>query len=114
MTPLDFQERIASQELQELINIHRLKMFTCEEPNPWTWKVWTKIQQEKDNLKTLMPYYSNPLLIPSFPTRGHSHNSNSNHQHHHHHNHDHSYHQIQNETSLDDDNESDNFNCQIL
>lgn len=34
-TPLDFQERKESVELQDLINMHRLKNFNIEEPNPW-------------------------------------------------------------------------------
>ena len=54
MTPLDFQERNISQELQELIKIHRLKTFSCTEPDPWTWQVWTKIQREKNTLKQLI------------------------------------------------------------
>ncbi len=34
-TPLDFQERKESTELQELIAMHRTKDFDKEEPNPW-------------------------------------------------------------------------------
>lgn len=54
MTPLDFQERNISQELQELMKIHRLNQFNIKEPDPWSWKVWTKIQREKNTLKQLI------------------------------------------------------------
>lgn len=53
-SPLDFQERIQSEELQELISNQKNKKFNCEEPNPWSWKVWTRIQREKNTLKQLM------------------------------------------------------------
>ena len=58
MTPLDFQERVLSKELQDLISIHRNQEFinnSVEEPNPWSWSVWTRIQREKDGLKQLLP-----------------------------------------------------------
>lgn len=61
MTPLDFQERIQSEELQELISNQRNKKFDCEEPNPWSWKVWTRIQREKNTLKQLMSLPSSNL-----------------------------------------------------
>lgn len=54
MTPLDFQERIQSEELQELISNHRNKKFNSEEPNPWSWKVWTRIQRERNTLKQII------------------------------------------------------------
>ena len=34
---------------QEFIN------NSVEEPNPWSWSVWTRIQREKDGLKQLLP-----------------------------------------------------------
>ncbi len=46
--------------------MHRFNMFNAEEPNPWTWKVWTKIQREKNTLKQLISM-AHPHL------HGHSH-----------------------------------------
>ncbi len=71
MTPLDFQERISSEELQELMKMHTLRKFTTEEPNPWTWQVWTRIQREKDDRFRLISI-----------NQAHSHGHHGNHQHH--------------------------------
>jgi hypothetical protein len=71
MTPLDFQERISSEELQELMKMHTLRTFTNEEPNPWTWQVWTRIQREKDDRFRLISI-----------NQAHSHGHHRNHQHH--------------------------------
>jgi hypothetical protein len=95
-TPLDFQERIKSDEVQQLIDIHRKKTFNITEPNPWTWQVWTKIQQERDSLKQLIAF-SNPF---DHSSRGHDHN----HSHSHSHSHGHSHNQ----------NQLENSNCKIM
>lgn len=71
MTPLDFQERFSSEELQELMKMHTLRKFTTEEPNPWTWQVWTRIQREKDDRFRLISI-----------NQAHSHSHHRNHQHH--------------------------------
>lgn len=121
MTPLDFQERLASEELQELIRLNRVRKFTDDEPNPWTWKVWTKLQRDRDNLKTLIPF-SNPLLIPNFPFHGHSHNHSHLHRHttcHHSHPNHHQHHQHEddhhnNESDTDYETIKKNSDCQIL
>ena len=57
MTPLDFSERAKSDELQELIAMHKSRSFVAGgavEPNPWTWQVWTRIQSEKNTFKQLI------------------------------------------------------------
>jgi hypothetical protein len=114
MTPLDFQERVMSEELQELIEINKLKKFKTEDPNPWTWKVWTRIQSEKDTLKQLISY-SNPLLMLQI-NHGHSHNHG--HGHGHSHNHSHSHNNHQNACSSDylniEDEINQSSNCLIL
>jgi hypothetical protein len=74
MTPLDFQERMSSEELKELMKMHTIRKFTIEEPNPWTWQVWTRIQREKDDRFRLISI-----------NQAHSHS------HHHHHGHSHSH-----------------------
>ncbi len=73
-TPLDFQERNASQELQDLLSLHR-KQSHESEPNPWTWQVWTSVQREKNGLRQ--------LISTSHPTlHGHAHScGGSNHSH---------------------------------
>lgn len=72
MTPLDFQERMNSKELQELLRIHKLKKFNLKEPNPWTWQVWTKLQHEKDTLKQIISV-NHPNLHGHGHSHGHSH-----------------------------------------
>lgn len=73
MTPLDFQERINSEELQDLIKQHKLKDFVCQEPNPWSWQVWTRIQREKDTLKQLISVSHPHLKFNHSHSHGHSH-----------------------------------------
>jgi hypothetical protein len=53
-TPLDFQERNSSKEVQELIQLHKKQDYKRTEPNPWTWQVWTNIQREKNGLKQII------------------------------------------------------------
>ncbi len=36
--------------------MHKKQKFDSCEPNPWTWKVWTEIQQEKNNFKQLISF----------------------------------------------------------
>ena len=36
------------------MKINRLNQFGVKEPDPWSWKVWTKIQREKNTLKQLI------------------------------------------------------------
>ncbi|CAF0712961.1 unnamed protein product [Brachionus calyciflorus] len=79
MTPLDFQERIQSEELQELILNHKKRKFDCEEPNPWSWRVWTRIQREKNTLKQIMSFSN---------SKSHSHHHGHSHNHVHAHSHD--------------------------
>lgn len=91
-TPLDFQERAVSEELQEVIRINRDRLFgKVAEPNPWTWKVWTRIQSEKDTLKQLISY-SNPspfMPLNANRIRGDSHGHGHSHGHYSHHRSDH-------------------------
>lgn len=68
MTPVDFQERNSSQELQDLMKIHKLKKFSVKEPDPWSWKVWTKIQRERNTLKQLIS-----VSHPHLHSHSHSH-----------------------------------------
>ena len=78
MTPLDFQERIQSEELQELILNHKKRKFDCEEPNPWSWRVWTRIQREKNTLKQIMSFSNSKS---NSHHHGHSHNHTHGHSH---------------------------------
>lgn len=85
MTPLDFQERMISVELQELIRIHKHQEFdNMEEPNPWSWSVWTRIQREKDNLKQMISV-SHPSLNQMLSTNAHGHSHDHSHSHGHSH-----------------------------
>lgn len=73
-TPLDFQERNASKEIQDLLKLH-LKRSHQPEPNPWTWQVWTEVQREKNGLRQLISC-SHPNLhghSHSHGAHGHSH-----------------------------------------
>ena len=56
MSPLDFQERAPSQEIQDLLKMHREQKFDMEEPYPWSWKVWTRVQREKNTLKQIISF----------------------------------------------------------
>jgi ankyrin repeat protein len=69
MSPLDFYERKDSVELQELILLHVNKKFDVIEPNPWSFHVWTRLQQEKDSSKQIM-LFNNKIINHS---HGHSH-----------------------------------------
>lgn len=72
MTPLDFQERNTSQELQELMKMHKIRNFAHKEPDPWTWQVWTKVQRERNTLKQLIS-----VNHPHVHDHSHSHNHGS-------------------------------------
>ena len=74
-SPLDFEERNSSQQVKDLIELHRLQDYNSPEPNPWTWQVWTNLQREKKGLKQLIP-------ISSLNAYGHGH-SHSGHGHSH-------------------------------
>jgi len=66
-SPLDFQERIVADEVQELVQMHRLKNFNAKEPDPWSWQVWTRLQKEREMNKQIVPfvtYEANPLYLP--------------------------------------------------
>lgn len=129
-TPLDFQERVVSEELQELIRINREQLFDVAEPNPWSWKVWTRIQSEKDTLKQLISY-SNPFVAMNVhrnrPIQNHHyqafaspHISSHTHSHsHHHHAHSHARGQSNSDEEYEDgdyenENEAENQQCTIL
>ena len=77
-TPLDFQERNASQEVQDLLEMHKKKEFKAVEPNPWTWQVWTQVQREKNTLKQLIS-----VSHPNLHGHGHSHEHGHGHGHSH-------------------------------
>jgi len=72
-TPLDFQERNASKELQDLLSLHRKQSHEAE-PNPWTWQVWTSVQREKNDFRQLIS-----TSHPSLNGHGHSHNHGHSH-----------------------------------
>lgn len=75
-TPLDFQERAPSEEVQDLIKLHKKQAYENPEPNPWTWQVWTGVQREKNGLRQ--------LISPSHPfLHGHGGHSNCGHGHSH-------------------------------
>lgn len=136
-TPLDFQERVVSEELQELIRINREQLFDVAEPNPWSWKVWTRIQSEKDTLKQLISY-SNPFMamnvhqnLPFHYHHHHNHHhqafatplvSSHTHSHSHHHAHSHGRGQSNSDEEYEDggegdyanENEAENQQCTIL
>lgn len=124
-TPLDFQERAVSEELQEVIRINREKLFgQVDEPNPWSWKVWTRIQSEKDTLKQLISY-SNPFVAFNIHRgggggHGHGHSHGGHHSHSHSHSHRHHHGQTSNSDKECDDGDNENANdleneqCAIL
>lgn len=75
MGPLDFQERSCSKELKDLVQMHKLQEYDSQqEPNPWSWSVWTRIRREKDAFKQLISV-SHPCLhqIEKATAHGHSH-----------------------------------------
>lgn len=85
MGPLDFQERMSSKELQNLINIHKHQEFeNTQEPNPWSWSVWTRIQREKNVFKQLVSV-SHPCLHTAIQaeSNGHGHSHDHSHSHNH-------------------------------
>ena len=67
-TPLDFQERAPSDEVQNLLILHKKQAYETEEPNPWTWQVWTSVQREKNGLRQLISH-----THPNIHGHGHSH-----------------------------------------
>ena len=114
-TPLDFQERAVSEELQEVIRINREKLFgKVDEPNPWSWKVWTRIQSEKDTLKQLISY-SNPFVAFNIHRGGHGHgHSHGGHHSHSHSSHSHGHHHGQTSNSDKECEDSGNENANDL
>jgi hypothetical protein len=113
-TPLDFQERVVSEELQEVIRINKLRLFESGvvEPNPWSWKVWTRIQSEKDTLKQLISY-SNPIVALNIK-RGHSHNHGHGHSHHGHSHQGNHSHNCNDDVDDVEDNIANENECHIL
>lgn len=69
-SPLDFAERIDSYEISEVIRINKEMCFQEQEPNPWSYRVWTELQKAKDSTRQLIPFF-NPNAL----------------NYHHHHNH---------------------------
>ena len=77
ISPLDFQERQDSSELHELILLHKNKKLDVIEPNPWTFQVWTRLQQEKDSNKQIS-LFNNKILNRNCHSHGHSHEAMNN------------------------------------
>jgi ankyrin repeat protein len=76
MSPLDFNERQESDELKELIILHKNKKLDVIEPNPWSFNVWTRLQQEKDCSKQI-------TLFNTKIMNHHGHSHGHGHSHHH-------------------------------
>jgi hypothetical protein len=76
MSPLDFQERAESDQVQDLIEIHRTQEFrTVPEPNPWTSEVWDTLQVSKNKRLVLADYFHSKQYYLSLfnPKAQHSH-----------------------------------------
>ena len=80
MSPLDFNERQESEELKELILLHKNKKLSIIEPNPWSFNVWTRIQQEKDSNKQIT-LFNSKILNHHGHSHGHSHGHIHGHMH---------------------------------